>query len=269
MVASHSGDGRRSGAPQTRGSAAIVSGVVSVLVAGVLIATGSLQTPPIFHPGAPGAPTRTITAEQALVLSRTSFTADDVAFMQHMLVHHAQAVEMVALLEAQGADPVVKRLGQRIAMSQEAEMGVMRGWLTDRGQPLDMPGMAHGGHSGHAMAGHVMASPAMAGHDMAGHDMAGHDMASMPTGEASDQAVMPGMLSPRQMQALAAAQGPAFDKLFLAGMIQHHQGALDMVDALLADDAAAQDPVLSDFTTSVVADQSAEILRMQSVLSGL
>ena len=237
-----------------------MSGVVSVLVAGVLIATGSLQTPPIFHPGAPGgAPARMITPEQAVALSRTSFTADDVAFMQHMLVHHAQAVEMVALLETQGADPVVKRLGQRIAMSQEAEMAVMRGWLTDRGQPLDMPGMAHGGHSGHAMA-----SPAMAG-----HDRAGHDMASMPTGEASDQAVMPGMLSPRQMQALAAAQGPAFDKLFLAGMIQHHQGALDMVDALLADDAAAQDPVLSDFTTSVVADQSAEILRMQSVLSGL
>jgi len=236
-----------------------VSAAVSVFVASVLIATGSSQTPPIFHPGAPGAPSRTITPDQAVALSRTSFTADDVAFMQHMLVHHAQAVEMVALLEAQGADPTVRRLGQRIAMSQQAEMGVMRGWLTDRGQPLDMPGMAHGAHAGHAMAGHAMA----------GHDMAGHDMASMPTGEASDQAVMPGMLSPRQMQALAAAQGTAFDKLFLAGMIQHHQGALDMVDALLTDQTTAQDPMLSDFTTSVVADQSAEILRMQSVLSGL
>jgi len=229
-----------------------VSGVVSVLVASVLIATGSLQTPPIFHPGAPGAPARTVTPEQAVALSRTSFTADDVAFMQHMLVHHAQAVEMVALLETQGADPVVKRLGQRIAMSQEAEMAVMRGWLTDRGQPPDMPAMAHGGHAGHVMAGHDMAS------------MAGHSM-----GEASDQALMPGMLSPRQMQVLAAANGVAFDKLFLSGMIQHHQGALDMVDALLADQTAAQDPMLSDFTTSVVADQSAEILRMQSVLSGL
>jgi len=246
-----------------------VSAAVSVFVASVLIATGSSQTPPIFHPGAPGAPSRTITPDQAVALSRTSFTADDVAFMQHMLVHHAQAVEMVALLEAQGADPTVRRLGQRIAMSQQAEMGVMRGWLTDRGQPLDMPGMAHGAHAGHAMEGHAMAGHAMAGHAMAGHDMAGHDMASMPTGEASDQAVMPGMLSPRQMQALAAAQGTAFDKLFLAGMIQHHQGALDMVDALLTDQTAAQDPMLSDFTTSVVADQSAEILRMQSVLSGL
>jgi len=80
---------------------------------------------------------------------------------------------------------------------------------------------------------------------------------------------MPGMLSPAQMAALAAASGPAFDRLFLTGMIQHHRGALDMVDALLARPGAAEDPLLSDFTTSVVADQSTEILRMQSILSDL
>ena len=80
---------------------------------------------------------------------------------------------------------------------------------------------------------------------------------------------MPGMLSPAQMHRLAAAQGAAFDRLFLEGMIQHHKGALDMVDGLLAQANAAEDPLLSDFTTSVVADQSAEILRMQSVLSDL
>ena len=76
-------------------------------------------------------------------------------------------------------------------------------------------------------------------------------------------------LSPAQMQALAAANGPAFDRLFLEGMIRHHQGALDMVDALLANPDAAEDTMLSDFTTSVVADQSAEVLRMQSLLSDL
>lgn len=80
---------------------------------------------------------------------------------------------------------------------------------------------------------------------------------------------MPGMLSPAQMQALAAASGPAFDRLFLQGMIRHHQGALDMVETLLAAPDAARDPLLSDFATAVVADQSAEILRMQTVLSGL
>jgi uncharacterized protein (DUF305 family) len=86
---------------------------------------------------------------------------------------------------------------------------------------------------------------------------------------AGDTALMPGMLTPHQMQALAAARGTAFDRLFLQGMIQHHQGALDMVDTLMAQPDAAQDPMLSDFSNSVVADQSAEILRMQSILSEL
>ena len=201
------------------------------------------QTPPIFQPGAPGAPSRVISAERAVELGRTTFTEDDVRFMQHMVVHHAQAVEMVELLRTRGADPVVRRLGERIALSQEAEIALMRGWLSDRGQPETAADLhaGHGAHAGHAMP----------------------DMA------ASDTPVMPGMLSPTQMQALAAAEGTVFDRLFLEGMIQHHQGALDMVEGLLAHPDAAEDPLLSDFANSVVADQSAEILRMQSLLSDL
>ena len=80
---------------------------------------------------------------------------------------------------------------------------------------------------------------------------------------------MSGMLSDGQMTRLSTATGTEFDRLFLEGMIRHHQGALDMVDALLANPGAAEDTMLSDFTTSVVADQSAEILRMQSLLSDL
>lgn len=212
-------------------------GVAGLILAGVI---AGQQTPPIFQPGAPGAPSRVISAEQARVLGRSSFTAADVAFMQHMIVHHAQAVEMVELLRTRASSPAVKLMGERIAMSQEAEMALMRDWLTARGQPLAMadPHAAHGGHHGH---------------------------------QAVDDTtpVMPGMLSPAQMKALAAASGPAFDRLFLTGMIQHHQGALDMVEALLAQPGAAEDPLLSDFTASVVADQSAEILRMQSILSEL
>lgn len=213
------------------------------------VASGGQASVPIIQPGAPGAASRTITAGEALSLSRTTFTAGDVAFMQHMIVHHGQAVEMVALLEAQGQSVTIKRLGQRIALSQEAEIAIMRTWLTDRGQPLEMPGMDHAAHGGmdHSMHG----------------DMSGEAAAP------SETAIMPGMLSPAQMQRLAAAHGPAFDRLFLEGMIQHHKGALDMVDGLLAQANAAEDPMLSDFTTSVVADQSAEILRMQSVLSDL
>lgn len=202
------------------------------------IAEPSAQAPLIYQPGAPGAASRVITADQAVALSRTSYTRDDVGFMQHMIVHHAQAVQMVDLLRAQGADATVQRLGQRIALSQEAEMALMRDWLTARGQPLEMAGMAGMDHAGHTMP-------------------------------ASNTPMMAGMLSPAQIQTLAAARGPAFDKLFLEGMIRHHQGALDMVEALLAKPNAAQDTMLSDFATSVVADQSAEILRMQSLLSNL
>lgn len=228
----------------------------AILIAGLggaLAATPAMaqQTPPIFQPGAPGAAPRVITAAEAVDLSRTTFTPGDVAFMQHMIVHHAQAVEMVALLRAQGADPTVRLMGERIAMSQEAEMALMRDWLMQRGQPLEMPGMGHGGmdHSAHM--------------NHAGMSQGGMAM------EPSDTPVMPGMLSPRQMQTLAAARGAEFDRLFLEGMIQHHKGALDMVEALLAQPDAAEDPMLSDFTTSVVGDQSAEILRMQSILSDL
>lgn len=219
--------------------------VAGLLLAGLIAITASPQTPPIFQPGAPGAASRVITPGEAVALSRTSFSAADVAFMQHMIVHHAQAVEMVELLEKQGSHPVVRRLGQRIALSQAAEMALMRNWLSERHQSLEMPGME---------AGH-------AGMDHSGH--AGHAM------PASDTPLMAGMLSPSQMQRLAAANGAEFDRLFLEGMIRHHQGALDMVDTLLAEPDAAQDPLLSDFTTSVVSDQSAEILRMQSLLSDI
>ena len=222
-----------------RGSRALGVGVTAgLLLAGLIAVATGPQTPPIFNTGAPGAPARVISAGEAVALSRTTFTAGDAAFMQHMIVHHAQAVEMVELLQTRGANASVRRLGQRIAIGQQAEMDLMRDWLAERGQPLEMAGMDHSAHAGHAMP-------------------------------AADTPLMPGMLSPARMQALAAAVGPAFDRLFLEGMVQHHQGALDMVDALMAQPGAAEDVMLSDFTTSVVADQSAEILRMQSLLSDL
>lgn len=222
------------------------------LAAAILIAAQAApQSPPIFNPGAPGAAPRAISASEAHEMMRTRVTDDDVRFMQHMIVHHAQAVEMVDLLKTRGADPAVRRLGERIALSQEAEMELMRDWLVGQNKPIE----AHDLHAGHdAHAGHG----AHAGH-------AGHAMLSDP----ADTPLMPGMLSPRQMATLAAAQGVAFDRLFLEGMIQHHQGALDMVDELMAHSDSAEEPMLSGFAASVTADQSAEILRMQSLLSEL
>ena len=213
--------------------------ILGAVLAGLIGPAATPQTPPIFQPGAPGAASRVITAREAVELSRTGFVEADVRFMQHMIVHHAQAVEMVDLLKTRAASDPVRRLGERIAQSQAAEMALMREWLTTRAQPVAAAD-PHAGHHGHS--------------------------AGPPD---PDTPLMPGMLSPNQMKALAAATGPAFNRLFLTGMIQHHQGALDMVDALLADPDSAEDPLLSEFLSSVVADQSAEILRMQTILSGL
>jgi uncharacterized protein (DUF305 family) len=201
-------------------------------------------SPPIFNPGAPGQPSRVVTAEQAREMGRTSFIDADVQFMRHMIVHHAQAVEMVELLETRGQSPQIKALGRRIAIGQASEMALMTGWLEARGQAVE----AHDLHAGHG------GQDAHAGH-------AQHAAAP------SETPLMPGMLSPAQMARLAAASGPDFDRLFLEGMIQHHQGALDMVDALLAIPDAAQDTLMSDFVSSVVGDQAAEILRMRSLLA--
>ena len=238
-------------------------GIVGVLSAGLIAGQALAQTaasPPIFQPGAPGQPSRVVTPEQAQALGRTTFTAADVGFMQHMIVHHAQAVDMVALLQAQGSDRQVKLLGRRIALSQEAEMAIMRGWLEERGQPTEMQGMGHGAHAG--MTHGTMASSTGA----MDHAAMGH---GAPATDPDDTPVMAGMLTPRQMRTLAEASGPAFDRLFLEGMIQHHRGALDMVAALMETPDAAQDTMLSDFTAAVVADQQAEILRMQSLSAEL
>ncbi|HYC67805.1 MAG TPA: DUF305 domain-containing protein [Brevundimonas sp.] len=209
-----------------------LTGIMAGLIVGL-----TPQTPPIFNPGAPGAPSRVISAAEAVELSRTGYVEADVRFMQHMIIHHRQAVEMVELMRTRAASDTVRRLGERIGQSQAAELALMQEWLTSRGLST-APENLHAGHHGH---------------------MGGARDPQVP--------LMPGMLSPARMEALAAARGPAFDRLFLEGMIQHHQGALDMVRALLDDPDAGEDPTLSDFSTSVTADQSAEILRMQSVLS--
>lgn len=230
----------------------ILAALLTTLATGQASAqSGTAGAVPIFQPGAPGQPSRIVTPEAARALGRTTFTEGDVRFMQHMIVHHAQAVEMVALLERHGSDPTVGLMGRRIALSQEAEIALMRGWLAERGQSETMADMA--GHAGHGGMDHAM--------------HAGHTLPEGAAPDPDDVAPMAGMLTPRQMRTLAEARGVAFDRLFLTGMILHHQGALDMVDDLMAQPDAANDTLLSDFAAAVVADQSAEILRMQSLLS--
>ncbi len=147
-------------------------------------------------------------------------------------MHHAQAVEMTALIEARTENKEVRLLGARISQSQSDEMNFMKRWLALRKQPL-MPNMEVG--------------------EM---DMSDHE----------HHTLMPGMLTPKQMEALKKAKGAEFDRLFLSGMIQHHQGALDMVKDLFATTGAGQDAELFNFATDVDSGQRAEIKIMQTLL---
>ncbi|MGJ3231692.1 MAG: DUF305 domain-containing protein [Oceanicaulis sp.] len=212
-------------------------------------------SPPLIQPGAPGEASRTLSAEESVAMSRTGYAPADVAFMQHMIVHHQQAVDMVALIEARSDHQGVAAIGRRISLTQDGEMAQMRRWLEARGEPIEdadlRTGHAHGGHDAHGGHG---------GHH-AGHAAAPADPYHTP--------LMHGMLSPAQMDALAAAEGRRFDRLFLEGMIHHHQGAIDMVNALLDEPGAGEETALSEFLSHVVADQSAEILRMEVMLSDM
>jgi len=202
----------------------------------------------IVQPGAPGHSNKTLTPETASAAPRKPSEAD-IKFMQGMIMHHSQAVEMTDLLRTRSQDKEVQALGKRISISQTDEMRFMKQWLTDRGLPL----------SEHR-------SMDMAGMDMSGMDHASMDNASMDHMDMGPMPMMPGMLTPAQMKALAAATGPAFDHLFLTGMIQHHTGALTMVKDLFATPGAGQDPQLFDFASDVDNTQQAEIDIMRHML---
>jgi uncharacterized protein (DUF305 family) len=201
---------------------------------------------PIVQPGAPGHSSRTLAASAVAIAPRAPLPAD-IGFMQGMIHHHSQAVEMVALLRTRSRNPKLQSLGNRISISQTDEMRYMKQWLEDRHQPVSM------------MNGAMMHSDMMHGEMMHGQTMT-HPMnhAAMP--------LMPGMLTEAQMQALAKASGPAFDRLFLTGMIRHHTGALTMVEDLFDTASAGQDNVLYDFATDVDNTQRAEIEIMKSLL---
>jgi uncharacterized protein (DUF305 family) len=187
-------------------------------------------TPVVVQPGAPGRPTRVLPSTTRGTLPPAS--PADVQFMQGMIMHHAQAVEMTALLESHTENKDVRSLGARISRSQSDEIKFMKRWLASRGQPI---------------------SEAM-------HDMHHKNMAHEP------MTLMPGMLTSEQMEALRKAKGEKFDQLFLKGMIQHHDGALTMVKDLFEAAGAGQDAELFNFATDVDSGQRAEIRIMQNML---
>jgi uncharacterized protein (DUF305 family) len=192
------------------------------------------STPVVVQPGAPGQPTRSLPSSTRATLPPVS--AEDVKFMQGMIMHHAQAVEMTALIDSHTNNKDLRTLGARISRSQSDEIKFMKRWLETRGQSTSMP------------------MRAMGGMNMSGHDMSKHTM------------LMPGMLTAEQMDALRKAKGGEFDRLFLTGMIQHHTGALTMVKNLYDTAGSGQDAELFNFTTDVDSGQRAEIRIMQTML---
>ena len=154
----------------------------------------------------------------------------DVQFMQDMILHHAQALEMTALIPPRTQREDFRRLGQRIETSQKDEIAMMQQWLRDHA--ADVPALdEHGMH----------------------HDAAGHMM------------MMPGMLTHQEMAQLGKATGADFERLFLQYMIRHHQGALAMVGDLFGTKGSGQDPLIFKYASDIDADQRAEIRRMQTL----
>ena len=180
--------------------------------------------PRIVQPGAPGQAGRTFSADELEQAEGVSYTDADVRFMQGMIPHHRQALEMTALVRQHATTAAVRQMALRMEISQRDEIAMMSTWLRERGESVEMSGMG-----------------------MAQHRMMG-------------------MLTPEQMETLASARGVEFDRLFLEGMIQHHEGALDMVTTLFNTSGAAQESTVFKFAEEVDADQLMEIERMQALL---
>jgi uncharacterized protein (DUF305 family) len=219
------------------------------LITGLLLTGSSLamaQTAPILLPGAPGEASKTLSASEASEIAKASYTNADVAFMQGMIVHHQQAVEMSELVASRTNNEDVVTIAGRILSSQADEITFMNEWLSARGEKTMMVGMDHSGmdHSGMDHSGHMM----------------GHSM---------DHSEMAGMASAEDMAKLATLQGTEFDRMFLTLMIAHHEGAITMVDNLLDQPGSAADQALFQFVSDVENDQASEIDKMDIVLASL
>jgi uncharacterized protein (DUF305 family) len=209
------------------------AGVLLLITAASACRTASSSTSgptaPIVQPGAPGESSRVLSPESVTDMPRPGFTGADVTFMQGMIGHHSQAIEMTDLLRTRTSSDEMRKLALRIAVSQADEIKMMQHWLEARGQAVPGP---------HAMHMH-------------------------------GATLMPGMLTSEEMQHLGEAHGTEFDRLFLEGMIKHHGGALTMVQDLFATPGAGQDSEIFAFASDVDADQRMEIDRMDAMLKEL
>ena len=203
-----------------------ISSLILVGYAGLATA----QDVPIVQPGAPGQDGRDLSAEEAIEIAGNSYSPDDVKFMQDMIPHHNQAVQMAELVSDRTNNQELRDVAGRIDASQVDEIDFMDGWLSDRGEAVPETTAHSAMHMSHVMAG---------------------------------------MASPEDMARLAELEGTEFDRLFLTLMIAHHEGAVTMVEELLEQPGSAYDPVLFQFVNDVTNDQSQEIERMNAMLASL
>lgn len=219
-------------------SAALIN---SVAAAALLAASACAQqqAAPLVQPGAPGQASRTLEGREATRIADNRYSDDDVAFMQGMIHHHGQAVEMAALVQGRTSTQSIVDLSGRINASQADEIAFMQSWLKERGEDAPSPtpttADAHAAHAGHG----------------------------------ASHATMPGMVTAEQLAKLKASSGVEFDRQFLQLMIAHHEGAVKMVADLLKLSGSAYDPMLYRFTTDVTNEQNAEIGRMTALSRGL
>ena len=205
--------------------------LIGVVICFTTVMLNAQRTEPVVvQPGAPGQPTKILPSSTRPTLPPRS--RKDVEFMQGMIMHHAQAVEMTAMIESRTRNRSIGLLGERISKSQSDEMNFMTRWLEVRGEHVSMS-MSEMRHDTHTSGHHML---------------------------------MPGMLTPKQMDALRKSKGAEFERLFLTGMIQHHNGALVMVKELFDTAGAGQDAELFNFATDVDSGQRAEIRSLQTLL---
>lgn len=204
-----------------------LTAIALVMQAGALSAQSN---PPIVQPGAPGKPSQALDADKATEIAKNSYSRDDVRFMQDMIPHHNQAVQMSALVKDRTNNQDLVGIAGRIDASQADEIKFMSDWLAARGEQVPEATAHHAMHMSHDMAG---------------------------------------MASPAEMAALAEASSTDFDRQFLTLMIDHHQGAITMVRDLLSNAGSAYDPVLFQFVNDIVNDQTSEINRMTELLADL
>ena len=185
---------------------------------------------PILQPGAPGEATRELDAETAVNIANSSYTVADVDFMQDMIIHHHQALVMSRLAAQSTNNQAILDLAGRIDVSQKDEISFMQDWLQKREEQVPDPTTEHSEHTHHTMIG---------------------------------------MATPEQMTQLAESKSTDFDRLFLTLMIDHHDGAIKMVEELREQPGSTYDPILNEFVSDITNDQAVEIERMNALLIGL